>query len=138
MIDQGDRFELRHKFEPAVLTGRISQSGSGSVVSVRIEGPAQSLYRLVVGFVVFIAVFVLGASAYGLAFGTHLLVTRSRTELGPEHLATRGQHIAVFVLVPLVAISIIATLWPKARGLKAETRRTFLEFLQKLFEAEGI
>ena len=135
VIDGGDQFELRHRVEPAVLAGTIQPSGKGSVVRGELEVPAQSFYRFGFGFATIIALIVLGASACDLIFGTHLLYTRSWTELGPGHPANTEQHVATFLLIPLVCIPILLILWPKARGMSNETRQAFVDFLNKLFSA---
>ena len=70
---------------------------------------------------------------WDLLFGTHILLTRSPTELGPGHPATREGHFAVFVLVPLVAIPILGMLWPKARGLTKGADQALRESLEKMF-----
>jgi hypothetical protein len=136
VVDGGDRFELRHRFARAVFIGTFSPSDSGSVISGQIEAPAQHFYRLAIGFVIFIALLILGTSVYDLAFGTHRLLTRPPTELGTGHPATLTQHFAVFLLVPLVVIPIITILWPKARGVSPEVRQSLAEFAQKLLEAK--
>lgn len=135
VVDSGDRFELRHKLEPVVFTGTFSRSdgGGGSVISGRVEVPGQGLYRFVIGFVGTISVYVLAVSVWDLVFGTHLLLTRSRTALGPGHPATIDDHWAVFLVVPLVAIPMVAMLWSKARGASSDARRTLNDCLQKLF-----
>lgn len=66
----------------------------------QIEVPAQRFYRLVSGFVVLVTMLLVGASAYDLRFGTHLLRTRSRTEVGLGHEASTEEHFAVFFLAP--------------------------------------
>jgi len=136
VVDDGDRFELRHKFEPAVFIGAVSPSDRGSVISGQIEVPAQHFFRFAIGLVTFIALLVLGTSVYDLAFGAHRLLTRSPTELGPGRPATLTQHFAIFLLVPLVVIPIITILWPKARAVSPEVRQSLAEFAQKLLEAK--
>jgi hypothetical protein len=116
VVDGGDRFELRHKFERAVFIGTVSPSDSGSVISGQIEVPAQHFYRLAIGFVTFIALLVLGTYVYDLAFGTHRLLTRSPTELGPGHPATLTQHFAIFLLVPDYHNSVAESPWGEPRG----------------------
>ena len=58
------------------------------LLSGQIAHPAQSFFRLVLGFVILVSVFVVGTSLYYLVFGGHRLLTQSRTELGPDI----GQH----------------------------------------------
>src|SRR5262249_20656391 len=62
-----------------------------------------------------------------------LLRTLSRMELGPGHWASPGEHWLVFILIPLVALPIIAMLWPTARGVSKEVRQTVNDCLEKLF-----
>ena len=131
VVTDGDRFELRHKFAPAIFSGTIAPSGTGSVIGGQITIPAQGFFRLVLGFVILVELFVLGKSLYDLVVGGHRLLTRSRTELGPGHPATLEQHFAVFLLVPLVVIPMVAILWPKAAAVKPEICQTFEEFLEK-------
>lgn len=135
VIDGGYAFELRHKLEPAVFTGAISSSTSdtGSVITGQIQVPGQNWYRCLIGFVFVISIAVLASSAWDLAFGTRYLLTRSRHQLGPGHFATPEQHWLVLVLIPLVALPIVAALWPKARGVSKEARQTLSECLGELF-----
>ena len=135
VIDRGDSFELRHKLEPAVFTGTISSSNSdaGAVITGQFEVPGRNWYRCLIGFVLIVGVSVLASSASDLAFGTHYLLTRSRTELGPGHWATPEQHWLVFILIPLVVLPITAVLWPNARGVTEEARQTLNDCLSKLF-----
>jgi lysylphosphatidylglycerol synthetase-like protein (DUF2156 family) len=135
VTDGGDRFEVRNKFAPAMLVATVSQSGNGSIIRGRIEVPAQGLYRLASGFVVLVAALVLGTSAYDLAFGTHRLLTRSRTELGPGHPASIEQHLIVFLVVPILTIALLAIFWPKARPISPETAVTLRQFVQELLDA---
>ena len=135
VLDGGDRFELRHKLEPVVLTGTVSGSndGSGSVVRGQIDVPRQNLHRSLIGFVCIISVWGLSNAAWDLFFGTHLLLTRTQTELGPGHPASVQQHLAVFLCVPLIALPIVAMLWPKARGVSNDARQTLKDSLQQMF-----
>lgn len=80
---------------------------------------------------ILVSVFVVRTSLYDLVFGAHRLLTQSRTELGPGHRATLGRHFAVFLLVPLVVIPMVAILWPKAAAAKPGICLTFEEFLEK-------
>ena len=135
IVDSGDHFELRHRIEPAVLTGTFSTATAGSIIRGEIHVPGQPIYRFAAAFAASIALLLCGASAYDLVFGTHLLRTRNRWDLGPGHPATPEMHLAVFILVPLVVIPMLALLWPKARPVKAEIRHLFAECAKKLFEA---
>ena len=138
VFDGGDGFQLRHRYEPAVYKGTIAPSGTGSIISGSIAVPAQGLYRFSVGFVLIISILLVGTSAYVLISGSHRLLTRSRTEIGPGHPATTAQHFSVLVLVPLLAIPIIFWLWPKARSVNREVRQTFATFLEALFQARDL
>lgn len=133
VVDGGDRFEVRHKLEPAVFTGAISTSGAGSVIRGQIDVPGKSLYRCLIGFVCVISIGGLASSVWDLVFGTHILWIRSRTELGPGHPANREEHFAIFVLFPLVTSSIFAMLWPKARGLTKSANQALRDSLEKMF-----
>jgi hypothetical protein len=138
VFDGGDCFELRHRCEPAVFKGKVAPCGTGSIISGGIAVPAQGLYRFSVGLVLLISILLVGTSAYDLLFASHHLLTRSRTEIGPGHPATRSQHGRVLVLVPLVAIPIIVLLWPKARSVKSEVRQTLATFLEALFQVREL
>ena len=138
VFDGGDGFELRHRYEPAVFKGTVAPSGTASIISGSIAVPAQGLYRFSAGLVLIISILLVGASAYDLISGGHHLPTRSRTEIGPGHPASRAQHFGVFVLVPLVAIAIIVLLWPKARSVQSEVRQTFATFLAALFQVRDL
>ena len=135
VFDGGDCFELRHKLEPVVFSGSISNSSTnaGSLISGQIRVPGQNLHRFLVAFACIVTVWGLGNSAWDLLFGTHLLLTRSRTELGPGHPASMEEHLAVFLFLPLVAIPIVTMLWPKARGASNDARQTLKDCLQKMF-----
>lgn len=133
VVDGGDRFEVRHKLEPAVFSGEISPSGAGSVIRGQIDVPGKSLYRYLIGFVGVISIGGLTGLVWDLLFGTHILLIRSRAELGPGHPATRQEHFAVFVLLPLVAIPTVAMLWPKARGLTGTADQAIRDSLKKMF-----
>jgi hypothetical protein len=135
VIDDGDYFELRHKLESAIFRGAVSAQNSdkGSIVAGQIEAPGQSLCRLCIAFVSAIGMVGLANSACDLMFGRHRLLTRSRTELGPGHWATPEEHWLIFILIPLVALPIIAILWPTARGVSKEARQTLNDCLNKLF-----
>lgn len=137
VIDEGDRFKLRHKIEPGVFSGTISSADRGSQINGEIQVPMQSFYRFLVRFVAFVCLVVMSTSAYDLAFGTHLLRTRSRYEIGLGHLANTEAHFAVFIFAPAIAAPIIFMLWPRARGLTREGRATLLEFAQELFQTKG-
>jgi len=138
VFDGGDGFERRHRYAPAVFKGTVAPSGTGSIISGSIAVPAQGLYRFSLGLVLVISILLVGTSAYDLISGGHHLLTRSRTEIGPGHPATRAQHFGVFVLVPLVAIAIIVLLWPKARSVQSEVRQTFATFLETLFQVRDL
>jgi hypothetical protein len=135
VVDGADCFELRNRLAPVVFKGTVSATNSngGSVITGQIEVPGQRWYRVLFAFIATIGLFVLGASGWDLAFGTHLLLTRSRTELGPGHPATPEQHWLAFVLIPLVTVPMVAMLWRKACGASKEARQTMNDCLQRLF-----
>lgn len=135
VIDNGNGFEVQSKGGPAVLIGTVSPNTTGSVVHARIKVPAQRFYRIASCLVILVSACVAGGSIYDLVFGTHLLLVRSRTELW-GHPASIEEHFSVFFLLPIVAIPLLAILWPKARPIDAETVQTFREFIKRLFEAE--
>jgi len=103
-----------------------------------IEVPAQGFYRFLVGFVLIVSILLLGTSAYDLIFGSHHLLTRSRSEIGPGHPAAMAEHFSVFMLVPLVATPIVILLWPKARSATSEVRQTYATFLETLFKGREL
>jgi hypothetical protein len=113
-VDGGDRFELRHDLEPAVLTGMISSSNdkAGSEIRGQIEVPGQTFYRSLTGFVCIVGLWGLLNAAWDLLFRTHLLLTRSRTELQPGHPASVEEHWIVFLCIPIVALPILAVARP--------------------------
>jgi hypothetical protein len=135
IIDNGDSFELRHKLEPVIFRGTVSASNydAGSNVAGQIEVPGQRRSRFCIAFVVVVALAGLASSVWDLAFGTQLLRTLSRMELGPGHGASPEEHWLVFILIPLVALPMIAMLWPTARGVRKEVRQTVNDCLEKLF-----
>jgi hypothetical protein len=135
VIDDGDSFTLRHKLEPAVFRGTVSavNAGKGAIVAGQIEVPGQRRSRFCTAFVSVVGLAGLASSAWDLAFGTHFLLTRSRMELGPGHWASPEEHWLVFILIPLVAVPIIAVLWPTARGVSKEARQTVSDCLERLF-----
>ena len=140
VIDDGDSFELRHKLEPAIFSGTVSapSADQGAIVAGQISVPGQRRSRFCIAFVFFGGLAGLASSAWDLAFGTHLLLTRSRMELGPGHWASPEEHWLVFILIPLVALPIIAMLWPTARGVGKQARQTVNDCLEKLFgESSG-
>jgi hypothetical protein len=130
----GDQFELRHTVEPAVFMGSVVSDGSGSSITGIITVPGRNFYASVLVFALTVGLLVMGRSAWDLLFGTHRLLTRKATELGPGHPANLEQHLAVFVLVPLVLVAVILVFGPKARGVSIERRQTTLEFLHTFFQ----
>lgn len=135
IIDDGESFELRHKLEPVIFKGTVSASGydRGSIVAGQIEVPGQRRSRFCIAFVSIIGLTGLASSVWDLVFGTHLLRTRPRMELGPGHWASPEEQWLLFILIPLVALPIIAMLWPTARGVSKEVRQTVNDCLEKLF-----
>jgi hypothetical protein len=137
IVDGGDRFEVRSNLDPVVLTASISPTASGCTLRGQIEVPAQRFYRVLSGFVVLVAVWLVVASGYDLVFGTHILRTRARTELGLGQPASIEQHFAVFFLVPALAVGVLALLWPKTRPMRRDAIQTLREFVEKLFEVSS-
>lgn len=134
VVDCGNCFELRHRVEPAVFLGTVSQSAKGSVIRGEITVPARVIYRFGLGLALVVSLMMVGASAYDVLFGTHLLRVRSVGELTPGHPANLEQHFGTLLLVPLLAIPMIWFFYPKARGVSSNVRNDLLEFLAQLFE----
>ena len=135
VVANGDEFEVRYTDEPVVFTGSVAVDGTGSLITGRIEVPLRAFYRAVVVGSGAIGALLLGTSAWDLIFGTHHLLTRRPTELGPGHPANFEQHIAVFITVPLIVAAVFAIFGEKARRPSAEARQGLVDFLHALFDA---
>jgi hypothetical protein len=113
----------------------VTSERSSSVIKGRIAVPCRNLYASVVVLALAIGLLVMSTSAWDLVFGTHDLLTRKGTELGPGHPANLEQYFAVFIIVPLLLLTIVIFFGPKARGVTAETHQTTLDFLRTMFQS---
>jgi len=133
VVANGDRFEVHYTDAPVVFTGTLTTTDRGSVIAGRIDVPARRFYAAVVASTAIIGALLLATSAWDLIFGTRHLLTRKATELGPGHPANFEQHIAVFILVPLIVLPVLALFGPKARRPSAEARAAIIDFLHAMF-----